>query len=121
MLGRTSGGKSYVYFTSEDQKPCKMLGLWSRETYGDIYEDTKRREAQMKVPEENSVMNNTKVNICELSRCRVEFTKYSKLQDAILKQKARAKWLEEGDANTSYFHSTIKDRRRRTLFKETYE
>uniref|UniRef100_A0A0V0H5Y0 Putative ovule protein n=1 Tax=Solanum chacoense TaxID=4108 RepID=A0A0V0H5Y0_SOLCH len=117
MLGRTSSGKSYVYFTSEDQKTCKMLSLWSRETYGDIYEDPKKLEAQMKVLEENSVMNNTKVNICEPSRCRAEFTKYLKLQDAILRQKARAKWLEEGDANTSYFHSTIKDRRRLSLKK----
>ncbi|KAH0647498.1 hypothetical protein KY285_032746 [Solanum tuberosum] len=74
--------------------------------------------SQMKVLEENSVMNNTKTNRCELSRCRAEFTKYLKLQDAILRQKARAKWLEEGDANTSYFHSTIKDRRRRLSLKK---
>lgn len=72
----------------------------------------------MKVLEENSVMNNTKVNICELSRCRAKFTKYLKLQDAILRQKARAKWLEEVDANTSYFHSTIKDKRRRLSLKK---
>ncbi|KAG5596871.1 hypothetical protein H5410_038103 [Solanum commersonii] len=100
------------------KKTCKMLSLWSRETYGDIYEEPKRLEAQMKVLEENSVINNTKANICELFRYRAEFTKYLKLQDAILRQKARAKWLEEGDANTSYFHSTIKDRRRRLSLKK---
>ncbi|KAH0769685.1 hypothetical protein KY290_013666 [Solanum tuberosum] len=72
----------------------------------------------MKVLEENNVMNNTKANRCELSRCRAEFTKYLKLQDTILRQKAGAKWLEEGDINTSYFHSTIKDRRRRLSIKK---
>ncbi|KAK6789979.1 hypothetical protein RDI58_013779 [Solanum bulbocastanum] len=99
------------------KKTCKMLSLWSRETYGNSYEKPKRLEAQMKVLEENSVMNNTKANRCELYRCRAEFTKYLKLQDAILRQKARAKWLEERDVNTFYFHSTIKDRRSRLSLK----
>ncbi|OIT39191.1 hypothetical protein A4A49_52057 [Nicotiana attenuata] len=35
------------------------------------------------------------------------------MQDATLKQKAKVNWFEEGDSNTKYFHSTIKDIRRR--------
>ncbi|XP_015168636.1 uncharacterized protein [Solanum tuberosum] len=96
---------------------CLVSGLESLVSGLERLMETSMR-SQMKVLEENSVMNNTKTNRCELSRCRAEFTKYLKLQDAILRQKARAKWLEEGDANTSYFHSTIKDRRRRLSLKK---
>ncbi|XP_070032638.1 uncharacterized protein [Nicotiana tomentosiformis] len=33
--------------------------------------------------------------------------------DDILRLKARVNWFKEGNANTNYFHSTIRDRRRR--------
>jgi len=37
-------------------------------------------------------------------------------QEAIYQQKARIKWLKQGDLNTKYFHSTIKWRRARNGF-----
>ncbi|XP_060200410.1 uncharacterized protein LOC132628664 [Lycium barbarum] len=33
--------------------------------------------------------------------------------DEIYRQKAKARWLQDGDKNTSYFHKVIKDRRRK--------
>ncbi|XP_060170402.1 uncharacterized protein LOC132601318 [Lycium barbarum] len=35
------------------------------------------------------------------------------MQDSILKQKARIKWSEEGDSNTKYFYSVVKENRRK--------
>nr|XP_009761621.1 PREDICTED: uncharacterized protein LOC104213776 [Nicotiana sylvestris] len=35
------------------------------------------------------------------------------MHDDIFRQKARVNWFEEGNANTKYFHSTIRGRRRR--------
>ncbi|KAK4724674.1 hypothetical protein R3W88_027453 [Solanum pinnatisectum] len=99
----------------------KYLSSLSQNSYGDIYKEPKRLEAQMRTIEENCVNNNSIENRMELSRCRAEFIKYIKLQDSILRQKARIKWLEEGDANTAYFHSIIKDMRRRlTIRKKTW-
>lgn len=34
-------------------------------------------------------------------------------KESLLKQKARCKWIMEGDANTQYFHSCVRGRRRR--------
>ncbi|KAH0769665.1 hypothetical protein KY290_013646 [Solanum tuberosum] len=67
----------------------------------------------MRILEENSVTNNSEENREELSRLRTIFTKFLRLQDSILRQKARIKWLEKGDSNTAYFHNIIKDRRKK--------
>ncbi|OIT39781.1 hypothetical protein A4A49_61719, partial [Nicotiana attenuata] len=44
---------------------------------------------------------------------QAEYIKWMTMQDSILKQKANIKWFEEGDSNTKYFHSLIRERRRR--------
>ncbi|XP_059281089.1 uncharacterized protein LOC132034742 [Lycium ferocissimum] len=99
-------------FTRSLRILAKLSKTWSRQAFRDIYEEPKRLEAQMRRLEDNSITCNTEENRMELSRCRAQFTRYLKIQDSMLRQKARVKWLEEGDANTAYFHSIIKDRRR---------
>ncbi|KAH0729557.1 hypothetical protein KY290_000682 [Solanum tuberosum] len=71
----------------------------------------------MRSLEDNSVNHNMQENREILNRARVEFTKCIELQDKITRQKARVKWLQEGDANTAFFHSIIKDRRKNITIK----
>lgn len=75
-------------------------------------------EQHLRTLEDNCVNDNSPENRRELSKCRAEFTRYLKIQESILRQKTRIKWIEEGDANTAYFHSTIKERRRRLTIKK---
>nr|XP_016497289.1 PREDICTED: uncharacterized protein LOC107816119 [Nicotiana tabacum] len=49
---------------------------------------------------------------------RVDYTRYLKLQDSILRQNARVKWIQEDDVNIAYFHAIIKGRRRRLSIKK---
>lgn len=58
--------------------------------------------------EEKYIADNTPENRCELSKYNTISTRYLKIQDSILCQKARVKWFNEGDANTSYFHASTK-------------
>lgn len=97
---------------------CKTLSSWSRSTFGDIYEEPKKLEAQIRHLESTCLNDNSDENRCELSRCRAEYTRYLKLQSSILRQKARIKWLEDGDANTSFFHAIINDKRRKLSIKK---
>ncbi|OIT03867.1 hypothetical protein A4A49_51456 [Nicotiana attenuata] len=68
----------------------KALSVWSIQAFGDIYEVPKSLEAEMRILEDN---------------CVTEFTRYFKIQESILRQKARDRWFKEGDANTANFHS----------------
>ncbi|XP_019259988.1 PREDICTED: uncharacterized protein LOC109238018 [Nicotiana attenuata] len=67
----------------------------------------------MRILEDNCVSDNSYENRSALSRCRAEFTRYFNIQESIMRQIARDKWFKECDANTTYFHSVIKARRRR--------
>ncbi|XP_059295600.1 uncharacterized protein LOC132048938 [Lycium ferocissimum] len=80
------------------QLHCKMksdatkLSSWSKEAFGDIFKDVKEAELQENMME--------------------------KKLDETYRQRAKAKWLQDGDKNTSYFHKVIKERRRRLNIHE---
>ncbi|GJS65584.1 hypothetical protein Tco_0680148 [Tanacetum coccineum] len=42
--------------------------------------------------------------------CVVEFNQAAIMEERFLKQKAKINWLKEGDANSAYFHKTVKSR-----------
>ncbi|XP_075098876.1 uncharacterized protein LOC142175779 [Nicotiana tabacum] len=101
------------------KKVCSTLSAWSRQAFGDIYEELKRFEVLISSLEETMMTNLSPEARMALSQARAEFTRFLMLQDSILRQKARVKWLTEGDANTTLFHVMIKDRRRKLKFRES--
>ncbi|XP_016441893.1 uncharacterized protein LOC107767403 [Nicotiana tabacum] len=92
---------------------CSALSRWLKTTFGDIYEEPKKLEKLIKELEEVSITNNTQDIRTKLARTKAEFTSFLILQEKVLRQKSRVKWLDEGDANTAYFHGVFKDRRRK--------
>ena len=40
----------------------------------------------------------------------IKLEKWSMIEESALRQKARAKWIQLGDANNKYFSSVIKER-----------
>lgn len=95
----------------------KALSTWSRATFGDIYEEPKRLENLIRDLEEICMTNNTPENRSELFKSKAEFIRYLKIHDSILSQKVRINWFNEGDANTAYFHATIKEKRRKLTIR----
>nr|XP_018630702.1 uncharacterized protein LOC108947345 [Nicotiana tomentosiformis] len=78
-----------------------MTGRWSKATFGDIYEESKKLENLIKELEEASITNNTQDIKIKLARTKAEFASFLILQEKVLKQKARVKWLDEGDISAS--------------------
>lgn len=91
----------------------KALSAWSRIAYGDFHEEPKKLENIIKDLEDNSINNNTPENRINLSKAKAEFTRFLKIQEKVLSQKARIKWLEDGDTNSAFFHRVIKDKRKK--------
>ncbi|XP_015169026.1 uncharacterized protein [Solanum tuberosum] len=90
-----------------------LLSTWSKDTYGDIFEVPKRLEQEINNLELALQNNNSPSIRASLSKKKVEYVFYLKTQANILRQKSRVRWLVDGDTNTSYFHKTITDKRRR--------
>lgn len=63
--------------------------------------------------EEVYLNDNNQGNMLKLSKAKAEFTRFLKLQDSVLRQKARVRWLSEGDENTAFFHGAICDRKKK--------
>ncbi|XP_070029480.1 uncharacterized protein [Nicotiana sylvestris] len=74
---------------------------------------TKKLKKLIKELEETFISNNTQDIRTMLARTKAEFASLLILQEKVLRQKARVKWLDEGDANTAYLHGVINDRRRK--------
>ncbi|XP_070040163.1 uncharacterized protein LOC142177349 [Nicotiana tabacum] len=95
------------------KRTASKLSSWSREAYGDIHEEPRRLEREISNLEMILMNDNSGGNRTKLYKSKAEYIRYLKIQDFILRQKARVKWLSEGDSNTSYFHNVIKDKRRK--------
>ncbi|XP_060170788.1 uncharacterized protein LOC132601740 [Lycium barbarum] len=92
---------------------CSKLSAWSRIAFGDIYEEPKRLEILIRSLEEAMILDASAEIRMQLARARAEFSRFLILQDTILRQKARVRWLSEGDTNSAFFHGIIKGRRKR--------
>ncbi|XP_019239401.1 PREDICTED: uncharacterized protein LOC109219399 [Nicotiana attenuata] len=51
--------------------------------------------------------------IVQEKAAKFELAKWLKVEQSVVKQKSRNKWLKLGDSNTSYFHACVKNRQAR--------
>ena len=53
----------------------------------------------------------------ELKQLQSDLWEQTFLQESMLRQKSRCKWLKEGDSNSAYFHKIINSSRRRNTLR----
>ncbi|XP_027171434.1 uncharacterized protein LOC113771000 [Coffea eugenioides] len=89
----------------------KRLREWSRETFGDIPSRVKAAEAIYRQREEDYDRDRDDISRSRLNEARATYTRELATECEFWRQKSAVKWLREGDANTSYFHSVVRQRR----------
>lgn len=62
--------------------------------------------------EKNSINDNNYIGGSNLSKEGTEYNKFLKLHDNTTRQKARVRWIQEGDANLAFFHGFLKNKRK---------
>ncbi|XP_049348952.1 uncharacterized protein LOC125813502 [Solanum verrucosum] len=110
---RTVEGNNMWRFHQKLKRLSKTLSSWSRGEFGDIFIRVKEYEEKVRIAEENLIHNQTEDNRTTLHELNANYSRFLKMEDSILKQKTQLQWFKEGDANTKYFHSLIRGRRRR--------
>ncbi|XP_015158404.1 uncharacterized protein [Solanum tuberosum] len=116
---RTVEGNNMWRFHQKLKRLSNTLSSWSRREFGDIFSKVKDYEDKVRVAKEHLIQDHNENNRATLHELNAEYIRFLKMEDSILKQKTQLQWLKEGDANTKYFHSLIRGRRRKLFIHKT--
>ncbi|XP_075108842.1 uncharacterized protein LOC142180692 [Nicotiana tabacum] len=103
----------YILFSHKLKKLKKALSLWSKDTFGDIFQKIASMEEVVLVHEAEFEANPTGMNMERLQKVQAELIKCLALEEKYWQQKACMTWFKEGDRNTKLFHSKVRGRRKR--------
>ncbi|XP_059301818.1 uncharacterized protein LOC132053727 [Lycium ferocissimum] len=98
-------GNPFYVFHHKLKKLKRALVQWSRNTYGNIFQQIATIEDTIKVKELQFENNASRENRMQLHQAQAELTRFLHLEEEYWKQKAGMKWFNDGDRNTNFFHS----------------
>ncbi|XP_070007343.1 uncharacterized protein [Nicotiana sylvestris] len=103
----------YILFNHKLKKLKKALSLWSKATFGDIFQKIASMEEVVIVHEAEFEANPTGMNRERLQKVQAELIKCLALEEKYWQQKAGMTWFKEGDKNIKFFHAQVRGRRKR--------
>ncbi|XP_070011257.1 uncharacterized protein [Nicotiana sylvestris] len=107
----------FTLFNHKIKKVKKALSIWSKATFGNIFEKIASLEEVVLVHEAQFELNPSFQNRERLMKVQAEFIKYLTLEEEFWKQKSRLSWFKDGDRNTKFFHAQVMGRRKRLELK----
>lgn len=100
-------------FHQKLKRLSSTLSAWSKTNFGNIHDKVKDYEERIKCAENELINQGTDDVRIHLHILSVEYIKFLKLEESILRQKSQLNWFQEGDANTGYFHALLRGRKKR--------
>nr|XP_016487427.1 PREDICTED: uncharacterized protein LOC107807533 [Nicotiana tabacum] len=102
-------GSNYTW--CNNRRPGKRI--WKkldRNFVNDHWDQLFQRTSEL---EDIDIEDNSEKSREDVNRAHAQYIRWLNLQESMLKQKSQIKWFEEGENNTRYFHSILREKRRR--------
>ena len=91
----------------------QKIKVWNKEQFGDTFRKFKKIEEDLNKMEEESTDRQLEDNERALRKqLQQELWEAAQAHESLLRQKARSRWIKEGDCNSRYFHLMINSKRR---------
>ncbi|XP_042056298.1 uncharacterized protein LOC121800872 [Salvia splendens] len=84
---------------------------WNREVFGNIHANLKACEKNIVVAQSEFEGDPSAQNRMEINKQIAEYVLLLKMEEDFWRQKAALRWLEEGDKNTRFYQSWVKQKR----------
>ncbi|XP_070048894.1 uncharacterized protein [Nicotiana tomentosiformis] len=107
----------FTLFNHKLKRVKKALSIWSRVTYGNIFQNITSLEEVVLVHEEQFELNPSYQNRERLMKVQAEMIKYLSLEEEFWKQKSGMSCFKDRDRNTKLFHAQVNGRRKRLELK----
>ena len=104
LVGKFSRGRPSM----EDLRKFKE---WSKHGFGNIFVNARKAEKNVLMAERRVENDDSSDAQESLQRTTSEWNRWLLMEESFWKQKARVRWLDQGDKNTKFFHSIVKQRR----------
>ena len=86
-----------------------LLKTWNASTFGNVHRQVTEAEASLDaVQSELSVQGPSAERLYREDQAQAHYQNCLKMQDLLLRDKARVRWLKDGDRNTSFLHNMVK-------------
>lgn len=93
---------------------------WNKYIFGNIFNEVAYGEEQVRRAETAWEQFPTEDSWCSYNQAKAEYIHATIYEFQFWKQKARVRWFQDGDANSKYFHSLVKDRRAQLRIQQIY-
>ncbi|KAL8479391.1 hypothetical protein ACS0TY_026316 [Phlomoides rotata] len=96
----------------------KYLREWNKCIFGDIDHNIESTMKEIEVLDRiDDAMGLEEAEVIQRNKNTVELIRFVQWKEKLLAQKAKAKWLKEGDVNSSYFHGWINKNRKANMIE----
>lgn len=95
------------------------LKVWNWEEFGDLKEKIIQLQNRVMQLEEKIQYRPTQTDEEEFENCSRELRQAVNWEAELVYQKTRAKWIQDGDRNTKFFHAVIRDKMRQNAISLT--
>ena len=95
------------------------IKVWNKDQFGDTLRKYKRIEEDLnKMEEESDDRQLTDQQLLAKKKLQQDLWEAAQAHESLLRQKARSRWIKEGDCNSRYFQLMINASRRNNCLKE---